>query len=132
VPRRPPRTRTTVVLAGPDRDFLEAIREVVDASPPFEVVAIADSEQEALSAATSLEPAIVLLERSAGEDGDDTVKRLRSLSNRPAVVVLTSPGENGSAPDHPRGATAYVAKNAELTSIVDVVLAFAVPAGRVG
>lgn len=122
---RPHRTRTAVVLAGPDRDFLEAVRDAVDARPPFEVVAIAPTEEEAIEAAESLEPSIVLVEAAAAGQRSETIQRLRTLESRPSVVLVTSAPQNGSAPDFDSGADAYVQKDLGLAPIIDVVLAFA-------
>jgi DNA-binding NarL/FixJ family response regulator len=121
---RPPRNRTTVVLAGPDRDFLETARKVVDARPPFEVVAVAGTDEEAFAAAESHEPSIVLMESSGR--GGETIQMLHGLSSSPAVVLVTSAESvNGSAPGYEQGADAYMEKSSDLASIIDVVLAFA-------
>jgi DNA-binding NarL/FixJ family response regulator len=127
VPNRPSRNRTGVLLAGKDRDFLETLSGIVDARPPFEVLAIAGSDQEAVTLAESLAPSIVLIDGSE-EDSDrvETIRRFRDLSSKPAVVVLSSEGQNGNVPDFDPGADAYLQKSSDLASIIDVVLAFAV------
>jgi DNA-binding NarL/FixJ family response regulator len=106
---------------------LETLSEMVDARPPFEVVAIAESDQEAFTLAESLEPSIVLIE--SYEDGGnrvETIRRFRELASKPAVVLLSSEGQNGNVPDFDPGADAYLQKSPDVVSIIDAVLAFAV------
>jgi DNA-binding NarL/FixJ family response regulator len=106
---------------------LEALSETVDEHSPFEVVAIAESDQEAVALAESLQPAIVLIESSEDDsDGVETIRRLRDLSSKPAVVLLSSDGQNENVPDSDPGPDAYLRKSPNMTSIIDVVLAFAV------
>jgi DNA-binding NarL/FixJ family response regulator len=106
---------------------LETLSGIVDARPPFEVLAIAGSDQEAVTLAESLAPSIVLIDGSE-EDSDrvETIRRFRDLSSKPAVVLLSSEGQNGNVPDFDPGADAYLRKSSDLASIIDVVLAFAV------
>jgi DNA-binding NarL/FixJ family response regulator len=106
---------------------LEALSETVDEHSPFEVVAIAESDQEAVALAESLQPSIVLIESSEDDsDRTETIRRLRDLSSKPAVVMLSSDGQNENVPDFEPGPDAYLQKSPNTASIIDVVLAFAV------
>jgi DNA-binding NarL/FixJ family response regulator len=80
----------------------DAVREVVEATPDFEILGEAASGQQALEAADDLSPDLVLLDvRMAGMDGIETSRRL-SAAHPEAVVVLVTvedalnlPGEVG-------------------------------------
>ena len=70
--------------------FRMVAREVVDATPGFEVLGEAASGEEALVVADELDPDLVLLDvRLPGIDGIETASRL-GAAHPEAVIVLAS------------------------------------------
>jgi two-component system invasion response regulator UvrY len=98
------------VLTVDDQEiFRRVAREVVDATPGFEVLGEASSGEDALLAADELDPDLVLLDvRLPGMDGIETARRL-GASHPHAVIVLSSTFELWPFPDD-CGAAAFVRK----------------------
>jgi two-component system nitrate/nitrite response regulator NarL len=79
-----------VVVVDDGRAFRLAARDVIAATPDFELLGEVASGREALAAADELHPDLVLLEvRLTGMDGIETSKRL-SAAHAESVVVLVS------------------------------------------
>jgi DNA-binding NarL/FixJ family response regulator len=95
-----PRKRAVRVLVVDDQlVFRQVAREVIDATPGFEMAGDASSGAEAITAAAELHPDLVLLDvRMPGVNGIDTAGRLRSAAPE-AVVVLITLDERSNLPD---------------------------------
>jgi two-component system, NarL family, invasion response regulator UvrY len=95
-----PRAATAVrVLTVDDQEvFRGIVREVVDATPGFEVAGEAASGEDALTAVDALAPQLVLLDvRMPGMDGLEVAKRL-SKNHPETLVVLISVEESVDVP----------------------------------
>lgn len=85
----------------------------------------AADHEEAVSVVSELTPDVVLLdlEMPGGAIGaDESMERLLGVSPRPKVVIFTMHDEPGMVGRFlGRGATAYVAKSAEMGELVEAV-----------
>ncbi len=107
-------TRIVSVLVVDDQQpFRDAARAVVDRLKGFEIVAEAESGEEAIEVADALEPDLVLMDINMG--GIDGIEATMRITRRhPAtMVVLLSTYELTDVPPTARtsGAAAYVNKD---------------------
>ncbi|HEU4490642.1 MAG TPA: response regulator transcription factor [Jiangellales bacterium] len=99
-----------VLVVDDQEPFRHAMAAVVDATEGFVLVGAVASGEESIEAAAELRPALVLMDVNLpGIDGIEASRRLRSHSERPVVVLLSTYDEDrfdlaGS------GAAAYIAK----------------------
>lgn len=122
----PPADRTRILIADDDRRFSERLRVAIEAHDAFEVVGIAETGDEALHLVEALKPALVLMEVAIpGLDGIEAARRMRELSESPAVLLMTADDEAEDSRAFEVGAAAYLRKSADLVSLVDVVVTFA-------
>jgi DNA-binding NarL/FixJ family response regulator len=98
-PPGPGRSSAVGVLVVDDqRVFRDVAREVIKATPPFELLGEASSGAQALTAVEALRPALVLLDvRMPGMDGVTAAKHILA-SDAEAVVVLISVEEGPNLP----------------------------------
>jgi DNA-binding NarL/FixJ family response regulator len=74
--------------------FLDAVREVLDACPDFELIGAAHTGEAALAALANVTPDLVLVDVVLpGMGGLETCRRLTDLQPD-ATIVLTSVGED--------------------------------------
>ena len=95
-----PRTAAAVrVLTVDDQAVFRGVaREVIDATPGFEVAGEATSGEDALTAVDALAPQLVLLDvRMPGMDGLEVARRI-SESHPETLVVLISVEESVDVP----------------------------------
>jgi two-component system invasion response regulator UvrY len=94
-----PTAKTVRVLTVDDQAVFRGIaREVIDATPGFEIAGEAASGEEALTAVDALAPELVLLDvRMPGMDGLEVARRL-SKSHPETLVVLISVEETVDVP----------------------------------
>jgi DNA-binding NarL/FixJ family response regulator len=108
-----PNAPTVKVMTVDDQAvFLDAAREVIEATLGFEHVGEARSGEEALTLVEELDPDLVLIDvRMPGIDGLETARRVR-LSRPGATTVLISTAEAESLPAGfaTCGAAAFVRK----------------------
>jgi DNA-binding NarL/FixJ family response regulator len=101
------------VLAVDDHAaFLDAMRAVVAATSGFEVVAEAQSCEDALVLAAGCEPDLVLVDvHLPGIDGCELTRRLRVIDSA-AVVILLSSDDDPALQDAPAscGAAVFIPK----------------------
>jgi DNA-binding NarL/FixJ family response regulator len=102
----------SVLIVDDQAPFRRAAKAVLAAMPEFEVVAEAESGEEAVELAASLSPALVLMDITMpGAGGIEATRRI--LDARPrTVVVLLSTYDSGDVPGDASasGAAAYVNK----------------------
>ncbi len=98
------------------------IRAYLGTLPEFHVVGEAVSGEEAISMVTELIPDIVLLDLiMPGMDGVEATRRIKQISPRTQVVVLTSYHEDVHIfPALKAGAIAYILKDMKMDKLVEV------------
>jgi DNA-binding NarL/FixJ family response regulator len=88
---RPLLPQTAVLIVDDQASFRVAAAAVVEATPGFGVVAIAESGEEAVVLARRLRPGLVLMDvQLPGVDGWEATRLLRMLPVPPVVVVLSA------------------------------------------
>jgi DNA-binding NarL/FixJ family response regulator len=94
----PPAAAVRVLTVDDQALFRGIAREVIDATPGFEVAGEAATGEEALAAVETLAPQLVLLDvRMPGMDGVEAARRL-AASYPKTVVVLISVEESVDVP----------------------------------
>ena len=98
------------------------VRSYLETVPEFQVVGEAVSGEEAISLVAELIPDIVLLDLiMPGMDGVEATRRIKQISPRTQVVVLTSYHEDAHIfPALKAGATSYILKDMKMDKLVDV------------
>jgi len=87
-----------VLVVDDQQVFRDVAREVIEATPPFELLGEASSGEQALSVVEALRPALVLLDvRMPGMGGITAAKRIRA-GDAEAVVVLISVEDGPNLP----------------------------------
>jgi NarL family two-component system response regulator LiaR len=98
------------------------IRAYLETLPEFNVVGEAVSGEDAISLVSELIPDIVLLDLiMPGMDGVEATRRIKQISPRTQVVVLTSYHEDVHIfPALKAGAIAYILKDMKMEKLVEV------------
>ncbi len=98
------------------------MRSYLETLPDFTVVGEASSGEEAISLVSELIPDIVLMDLiMPGMDGIETTRRIKQVSPRTQVVVLTSYHEDIHIfPALKAGAISYILKDMKMEKLVDV------------
>lgn len=98
------------------------VRAYLETVPEFNVVGEAVSGEEAIALVSELIPDIVLLDLiMPGMDGVEATRRIKQISPRTQVVVLTSYHEDAHIfPALKAGATSYILKDMKMDKLVDV------------
>jgi len=98
------------------------VRSYLETVPEFQVVGEAVSGEEALALVSEMVPDIVLLDLiMPGMDGVEATRRIKQISPRTQVVVLTSYHEDAHIfPALKAGATSYILKDMKMDKLVDV------------
>jgi two-component system, NarL family, response regulator LiaR len=114
--------RTSILIADDHEVVRNGIRSYLETISDFHVVGEASSGEEALSMVSELIPDIVLLDLiMPGMDGIETTRRVRQISPRTQVVVLTSYHEDVHIfPALKAGAISYILKDMKMEKLVDV------------
>ncbi|MEW6405842.1 MAG: response regulator transcription factor [Chloroflexota bacterium] len=114
--------RTSILIVDDHEVVRNGIRSYLETNPSFQVVGEAASGEEALSLVSELIPDIVLLDLiMPGTDGIETTRRVKQISPRTQVVVLTSYHEDVHIfPALKAGAISYILKDMKMDKLVDV------------
>ena len=116
-------TNPISILIVDDHEVVRnGIRAYLETLPEFKVVGEAVSGEEALSLVTEYIPDVVLLDLiMPGMDGVETTRRIKQISPRTQVVVLTSYHEDAHIfPALKAGAISYILKDMKMEKLVDV------------
>ena len=116
-------TQPMSILIVDDHEVVrKGIRAYLETLPDFEVVGEAVSGEEAVTLVGELIPDIVLLDLiMPGMDGVEATRRIKQISPRTQVVVLTSYHEDIHIfPALKAGAIAYILKDMKMEKLVDV------------
>ena len=114
--------RTSILIADDHEVVRNGIRSYLETITDFQVVGEASSGEETLSLVAELIPDIVLLDLiMPGMDGIETTRRVKHVSPRTQVVVLTSYHEDVHIfPALKAGAISYILKDMKMEKLVDV------------
>ena len=114
--------RTSILIADDHEVVRNGIRSYLETIPDFQVVGESASGEETLSMVAELIPDIVLLDLiMPGMDGIETTRRVKQVSPRSQVVVLTSYHEDVHIfPALKAGAMSYILKDMKMEKLVEV------------
>ncbi len=117
-------TQITILLVDDHEVVRRGVRTYLETLPEFKVVGEAASGEEAISMVTEYIPDVVLLDLiMPGMDGIETTRRIKKISPRTQVVVLTSFHDDAHIfPALKAGATSYVLKDMRMERLAEVVL----------
>lgn len=113
--------RTSILIADDHEVVRNGIRSYLEKIPDFHVVGEASSGEETVAMVAELIPDIVLLDLiMPGMDGIETTRRIKQVSPRSQVVVLTSYHEDIHIfPALKAGAISYILKDMKMDKLVD-------------
>ncbi len=113
--------RISIIIVDDHEVVRNGIRSYLETRSDFDVVGEAESGEEALKMVTDLIPDIVLLDLiMPGMDGVETTRRIKHLSPRTQVVVLTSYHEDAHIfPALKAGAISYILKDMKMEKLVE-------------
>lgn len=113
---------TSILIADDHEVVRSGIRSYLEKISDFQVVGEAASGEETLNLVSELIPDIVLLDLiMPGMDGIETTRRIRRISPRTKVVVLTSYHEDAHIfPSLKAGAISYILKDMKMEKLVEV------------
>lgn len=114
--------RTSILIVDDHEVVRNGIRSYLERISDFQVIGEGASGEEALSMVSEMIPDIVLLDlMMPGMDGIETTRRIRQISPRTKVVVLTSYHEDVHIfPALKAGAISYILKDMKMDKLVDV------------
>lgn len=114
----------TIILVDDHEMVRRGVRTYLDTLPEFKVIGEAASGEEALVLVSEYIPDVVLLDLIMPVmDGVETTRRIKKISPRTQVVVLTSYHEDAHIfPALKAGATSYVLKDMKMDKLAEVIL----------
>src|SRR5574339_763933 len=114
--------RVSILIVDDHEVVRNGIRAYLETVKEFQVVGEAASGEDALKLVSDLIPDIVLLDLiMPGMDGVETTRRIKQISPRTQVVVLTSYHEDAHIfPALKAGATSYILKDMKMEKLVEV------------
>jgi signal transduction histidine kinase len=117
------RLRVRVLVVDDNPGFRESLVSLLD-TERLDVVAQADSGEEALRLAAALQPDVVVMDvRMPSMDGVETTRRLKAMLPGIEVVALTGSGDQRQVREMlVAGATGYVLKDSDGEEILNAVI----------
>jgi two-component system, NarL family, response regulator LiaR len=111
----------TIILVDDHEVVRNGVRAYLETLPDFEVVGESASGDEAIGLVSDLIPDLVLMDLiMPGLDGVETIRRIKKISPRTQVVVLTSYHEDVHIfPALKAGAISYILKDMKMDKLVD-------------
>jgi DNA-binding NarL/FixJ family response regulator len=112
-----------VLISDDDPMIRDALREVLEAEPDFEVVAVAGDADEAIALTRAHGPAVAVLDvRMPGGGGPRAAREIRELSPATRIVAFSAYGDSVALEEMRRlGVTEYLQKGVPNTEIVATV-----------
>ncbi len=112
---------TTILIVDDHEVVRKGIRAYLETLPEFQVVGEAASGEEAVTMVAEQVPDVVLMDLiMPGMDGVETTRRVKAISPRTQVVVLTSYHEDIHIfPALKAGAISYILKDMKMDKLVD-------------
>jgi len=112
---------TTILIVDDHEVVRKGIRAYLETLSEFSVVGEAASGEEAIALVTEQIPDVVLMDLiMPGMDGVETTRRVKAISPRTQVVVLTSYHEDIHIfPALKAGATSYILKDMKMDKLVE-------------
>jgi len=112
---------STIILVDDHEVVRNGVRAYLETLPDFQVVGEAASGEEAIRIVSDLIPDLVLMDLiMPGLDGVETIRRIKKISPRTQVVVLTSYHEDVHIfPALKAGAISYILKDMKMDKLVD-------------
>ena len=111
----------TIILVDDHEVVRKGVRAYLETLPDFKVVGEASSGEEAIALVLEWIPDVVLMDLiMPGMDGVETTRRIKKISPRTQVVVLTSYHEDAHIfPALKAGAISYILKDMKMEKLVD-------------
>jgi DNA-binding NarL/FixJ family response regulator len=111
----------TIILVDDHEVVRNGVRAYLETLPDFQVVGEAASGDDAIGLVSDLIPDLVLMDLiMPGLDGVETIRRIKKISPRTQVVVLTSFHEDVHIfPALKAGAISYILKDMKMDKLVD-------------
>jgi DNA-binding NarL/FixJ family response regulator len=111
----------TIILVDDHEVVRNGVRAYLETLHDFEVVGEAASGEEAIGLVSDLIPDVVLMDLiMPGLDGVETIRRIKKISPRTQVVVLTSYHEDVHIfPALKAGAISYILKDMKMEKLVE-------------
>jgi NarL family two-component system response regulator LiaR len=113
--------QNTIILVDDHEVVRNGVRAYLEPLPDFQVVGEAASGDDAIGLVSDLIPDLVLMDLiMPGLDGVETIRRIKKISPRTQVVVLTSYHEDVHIfPALKAGAISYILKDMKMDKLVD-------------
>ena len=113
----------TVLIVDDHEVVRRGVRSYLETMPEFQVVAEAESGEEAVSLVLEHIPDVVLMDLILpGMDGVETTRKIKGISPRSQIVVLTSYHDDEHVfPALKAGATAYILKDMKMDRLAEAV-----------
>lgn len=114
---------TTILLVDDHPVVREGFRGMLDAEPDFTVIGEAGSALEAVAAAQTLHPDVILMDlRMPGQDGVWATERILSVQPSTRILIVTTyESDSDIVRAVETGAAGYILKNASRHQLADAV-----------